>query len=136
VRRRTDASASASPELRPAAPLDVAVPVAGAFALLVALVVFAPNVFFPPESFLPANPLETPPGVKPEWYFVWLYAMPRLLSEYTALVLQGAALLALFALPFLDRSPHRHPLDRPFVAAAIVLAVVAVLALTALGYLA
>ena len=119
---------------RPAAPLEIAAAVTGAFALLVGFVVFAPNVFFPPQSFAPANPLETPPGVKPEWYFVWLYELPRLLSEEIALGLQGLAILALFALPFLDRGPRRHPRDRPFVSAAIVAAAVAWLVLTVLGY--
>jgi ubiquinol-cytochrome c reductase cytochrome b subunit len=136
-RRARDAKAPAEDALaRRTAPLETATALAAAFAVLLACVVFAPNLFFPAESFLPANPLETPPGVKPEWYFLWLYVLPRLVSEHAALALQGLALLALFALPWLDRSPHRHPRDRPFVAAAIVLAALVWLALTVLGFLA
>ncbi len=133
-RRRRSAAQVEGAGARAAAPLEYATAIAGALVLLVALVVFAPNVFFPPASFAAANPLETPPGVRPEWYFVWLYQLPRLLSERTALVVQGLAILALFALPLLDRSPHRHSFDRPLVTAAIALAVVAGLVLTVLGY--
>jgi ubiquinol-cytochrome c reductase cytochrome b subunit len=134
-RRGSDAVApEAATPARRGAPLEAAAAIAGAFAVLVGFVVFAPNVFFPPESFAPANPLETPPGVKPEWYFIWLYELPRLFSEEVALGLQGLAILALFALPLLDRGPRRHPRDRPFVAAAIVAGAVAWLVLTVLGY--
>jgi ubiquinol-cytochrome c reductase cytochrome b subunit len=129
----TPALASGEPPAR-TAPLETAAVVAGAFALLVGFVVFAPNAFFPPESFAPANPLETPPGVKPEWYFLWLYELPRLFSEEIALVVQGLAVLALFALPLVDRGPRRHFRDRPLVAAAIVAAAAAWLALTVLGH--
>jgi ubiquinol-cytochrome c reductase cytochrome b subunit len=134
--RRGGATPALASEEGPArtAPLETAAVVAGAFALLVACVVFAPNAFFPPESFTPANPLETPPGVKPEWYFLWLYELPRLFSEEVALVVQGLAVLALFALPLVDRGPRRHPRDRPLVAAAIVAAAAAWLALTVLGH--
>jgi ubiquinol-cytochrome c reductase cytochrome b subunit len=136
-RRGSATPALASEEAAPArraAPLEAAAAVAGAFAVLVAFVVFAPNAFFPPESFAPANPLETPPGVKPEWYFLWLYELPRLFSEEVALALQGLAVAALFALPLLDPGPRRHPRDRPFVAAAIVAGAAAWLALTVLGH--
>ncbi len=100
---------------------------------LVALVVLLPGAFFPPESFAPANPLETPPNVKPEWYFLWRYELGRQVPETIALVLQTLALGALAALPFFDRGPGRHPFERPWVMLGLGLALVAWVALTVLG---
>jgi len=36
-----------------------------------------PEVFAEPENYIPANPLVTPNHIKPEWYFLWLYAILR-----------------------------------------------------------
>jgi ubiquinol-cytochrome c reductase cytochrome b subunit len=102
--------------------------------VLLALVFFAPNLFFPAEHMLPADPFETPPNVKPEWYFLWAYQLPRLVPERLAMMLQGLAVAALFALPFIDRSPARHPLDRPWITGALVLGLLALLTLSVLGY--
>ncbi len=116
--------------------LTYALTIVGFLLVLFTLILFAPNLFFPVDHFLPANPFETPPNVKPEWYFLWAYQLPRLIPEALALPLQGLAVLALFALPFLDRSPHRHPLDRPLITAGLTLAWMALVALSILGYLA
>ncbi|MEE8580322.1 MAG: cytochrome bc complex cytochrome b subunit [Myxococcota bacterium] len=106
----------------------------GLVMLIVALAVFWPDLFLPEESFQPANPLETPPAVKPAWYLLWAYQLPRMMPEALALLLQGIAVAGLFALPFLDRSPHRHPLDRPLVTLGIGLALLVLILLTVLGY--
>ena len=42
----------------------------------------------------------------------------------------------LFALPFIDRSPHRHPRDRPLITAGLGLVLAVLLGLTLFGYLA
>ncbi|MCZ6781899.1 MAG: cytochrome bc complex cytochrome b subunit [Proteobacteria bacterium] len=104
--------------------------------LVFATVFFAPHLFSPLESFLAADPFDTPPNVKPEWYLLWAYQLPRMVPERLSLVLQGVAVTGLFALPFLDRGPARHPLDRPAATAAVLLALVALVVLTVLGYLA
>ena len=114
------------------APRVALVLIAG-LATLVGLVVFLPGAFFPPESFAPANPLETPPNVKPEWYFLWRYELGRLVPETVALALQTLAMVTLAALPFLDRGPRRHPFDRPLVICGLLLAVTAWGVLTLLG---
>lgn len=48
-----------------------------ALCLLLFLTCSSPNLFNDPENFIPANPLITPPHIKPEWYFLWLYAILR-----------------------------------------------------------
>ena len=57
-----------------------------------------------------------------------------MMPERLALALQGIAVATLFALPFLDRSPLRHPRERPLVAALIVFAALALVVLSVLGY--
>lgn len=68
--------------------------------LFITLVIFYPNLFTDPENFLLANPLITPTHIKPEWYFLWLYAIlrsiPNKLGGVIALFL---ALIILFTLP-------------------------------------
>nr|YP_010236197.1 cytochrome b [Melinna cristata]QTD82971.1 cytochrome b [Melinna cristata] len=68
---------------------------------LILIVMFWPNLFGDPENFTPANPLVTPIHIKPEWYFLWAYAIlrsiPNKLGGVTAMF---AAILILFTLPF------------------------------------
>ena len=83
-------------------------------ALFLAIVFFAPNIFFPPDALVPANPFLTPAHIKPEWYFLANYQTLKIFpNEIIGLALQGAAMTFLALLPFIDRSPERHPLKRP-----------------------
>jgi quinol-cytochrome oxidoreductase complex cytochrome b subunit len=99
-------------------------------------VFFAPNLFFPAEHLLAADRFDTPPNVKPEWYFLWAYQLPRMMPEALALAVQGVAVLGLFALPFIDRGAARHPFDRPLIATLLVLVATALIVLGVLGHLA
>ena len=40
-------------------------------------VFFAPNFFGEPDNYIEANPLQTPPHIVPEWYFLPFYAILR-----------------------------------------------------------
>ena len=42
-----------------------------------AFVFFAPNLLGDPNNFIPANPLQTPADIVPEWYFLPYYAILR-----------------------------------------------------------
>jgi len=71
-----------------------------ALTLFISLVLFAPNLLTDPENFLLANPLVTPIHIKPEWYFLWVYAILRSIPNKLGGVLAlFAALLILFILP-------------------------------------
>ena len=61
----------------------------------------------------PANPFETPEGIKPEWYFLPMFQLLKYMPEPVAVALPGLVGLLLFLLPLLDRSPERHPRRRP-----------------------
>ena len=69
--------------------------------LLSVIVLLAPNLLGDPENFLPANPLVTPTHIKPEWYFLWAYAILRSIpNKLGGVIAIFAAILILFILPF------------------------------------
>ncbi len=83
-------------------------------AFFLAIVFFAPNLFFPESAFEPADPFVTPPGIKPEWYFLWAYQALKIFpSEIIGLGVQGAFMTFLALLPFIDRGAERRPFKRP-----------------------
>nr|YP_010892891.1 cytochrome b [Philypnodon macrostomus]WJQ22660.1 cytochrome b [Philypnodon macrostomus] len=81
---------------------------------LTALALFAPNYLGDPDNFTPANPLVTPPHIKPEWYFLFAYAIlrsiPNKLGGVLALL---ASILVLMLVPFLHTSKQRGLTFRP-----------------------
>nr|QJX58786.1 cytochrome b [Sericulus chrysocephalus] len=82
--------------------------------LLVSMALFSPNLLGDPENFTPANPLSTPPHIKPEWYFLFAYAIlrsiPNKLGGVLALI---ASILVLFFLPLMHTSKLRSMTFRP-----------------------
>nr|ABU45727.1 cytochrome b [Microspingus erythrophrys] len=83
-------------------------------ALLVSLALFSPNLLGDPENFTPANPLVTPPHIKPEWYFLFAYAILRSIPNKLGGVLAlAASILVLFLIPLLHTSKVRSMTFRP-----------------------
>nr|ALG76026.1 cytochrome b [Sicista kluchorica] len=84
------------------------------FFILLTLVLFSPDLLGDPDNYMPANPLSTPPHIKPEWYFLFAYAIlrsiPNKLGGVIALVL---SILILILLPFLHNSKQRSMVFRP-----------------------
>jgi len=71
-----------------------------ALSLFIIIILFLPSLLTDPENFLLANPLVTPIHIKPEWYFLWVYAILRSIPNKLGGVLAlAAALLILFILP-------------------------------------
>nr|AFB19950.1 cytochrome b [Garrulax pectoralis] len=82
--------------------------------LLASLALFAPNLLGDPENFTPANPLATPPHIKPEWYFLFAYAILRSIPNKLGGVLAlAASVLVLFLIPLLHTSKLRSMTFRP-----------------------
>ncbi|HRP97720.1 MAG TPA: cytochrome bc complex cytochrome b subunit [Rhodocyclaceae bacterium] len=106
------------------------------------LFVFSAVVFFWPEgggyflefnNFIPADPLKTPPHIAPVWYFTPFYSVLRAVTyplfgidaKFWGVVAMGAAVVILFFLPWLDRSPaksirYRGPIYKSALAIFIV----------------
>nr|ACR81527.1 cytochrome b [Rhipidura threnothorax] len=81
---------------------------------LVTLALFSPNLLGDPENFTPANPLATPPHIKPEWYFLFAYAILRSIPNKLGGVLAlAASVLVLFLAPLLHKSKQRSMTFRP-----------------------
>nr|CCI51103.1 cytochrome b [Corvus macrorhynchos mandshuricus] len=81
---------------------------------LVTLALFSPNLLGDPENFTPANPLATPPHIKPEWYFLFAYAILRSIPNKLGGVLAlAASVLVLFLMPLLHVSKQRSMTFRP-----------------------
>nr|YP_005088354.1 cytochrome b [Sacalia bealei]ACZ55640.1 cytochrome b [Sacalia bealei]QKE47602.1 cytochrome b [Sacalia bealei]WBW69153.1 cytochrome b [Sacalia bealei]WBW69154.1 cytochrome b [Sacalia bealei]WBW69157.1 cytochrome b [Sacalia bealei] len=82
--------------------------------LLLILALFSPNLLGDPDNFTPANPLSTPPHIKPEWYFLFAYAIlrsiPNKLGGVLALLF---SILVLFMMPTLHTSKQRTASFRP-----------------------
>lgn len=69
------------------------------------IVLFSPNLLTDPENFLLANPLVTPVHIKPEWYFLWVYAILRSIpNKLGGVIALALALLILFILPISSAS--------------------------------
>nr|YP_009355571.1 cytochrome b [Acanthaphritis unoorum]BAX03902.1 cytochrome b [Acanthaphritis unoorum]BBU26084.1 cytochrome b [Acanthaphritis unoorum] len=90
----------------------------GGFGLLLifltSLALFSPNLLGDPDNFTPANPLVTPPHIKPEWYFLFAYAIlrsiPNKLGGVLALLF---SILVLMLVPLLHTSKRRSLTFRP-----------------------
>ena len=82
--------------------------------LFAAAVFFFPNAMGHPDNYIPANPLQTPAHIVPEWYFLPFYAILRAVPDKLGGVLaMFGAIAVLFVLPWLDRSPVRSAKFRP-----------------------
>jgi ubiquinol-cytochrome c reductase cytochrome b subunit len=87
--------------------------VVGFLIIFLAIVFFAPDffgLFLEAPNFEPANPLKTPDHIAPVWYFTPFYAMLRAVppmfgSQFPGVVVMFAAILVMFFLPWLDKSP-------------------------------
>nr|QPF96798.1 cytochrome b [Esox americanus americanus] len=82
--------------------------------ILASLALFSPNLLGDPDNFIPANPLVTPPHIKPEWYFLFAYAIlrsiPNKLGGVLALLF---SILILMLVPVLHTSKQRGITFRP-----------------------
>jgi ubiquinol-cytochrome c reductase cytochrome b subunit len=93
----------------------------GVFLILFAAVTFfAPNYLGHADNYIPANALSTPAHIVPEWYFWPFYAILRaftvdfiLDAKLWGVLAMFAAILLLFFLPWIDRSPVRSGSYRP-----------------------
>ena len=97
------------------------------------------SVLSPWEIGEPANPLETPEGIKPEWYFLPTYQLLKYFSgpfgKFLGILVSGVPFVMLFAWPFLERGPGRHPRRRRWAVRLGYVAVALALFFGVLGYL-
>nr|UEK25466.1 cytochrome b [Spilogale angustifrons yucatanensis] len=102
--------------------------------ILMALVMFSPDMLGDPDNYTPANPLNTPPHIKPEWYFLFAYAIlrsiPNKLGGVLALIM---SIMVLAIIPLLNTSKQRSMMFRPLSQCLFWLLVADLLTLTWIG---
>jgi ubiquinol-cytochrome c reductase cytochrome b subunit len=112
------------------------------------LIVFCGVIFFAPDggnmvlekpNFEEANPQVTPPEITPAWYFGVFYAMLRATpsmfhSALPGVIVMFSAVVILFFLPWLDRSPVKSIRYKgPIFKVAVTLFAIAFVVLNYLG---
>ena len=109
----------------------------GAILLILALmllVLSTPDLLGDPDNYTPANPLNTPPHIKPEWYFLFAYSIlwsiPNKLGGVLALVL---SILILVLIPFLHTSKQQSIIFQPISQCIFWILVADLLTLTWIG---
>ncbi len=75
---------------------------------------YYPNLLGHSDNYIPANPMQTPPSIVPEWYLLPYYAILRSIPDkLLGVVAMFASLLILLAMPLLDTSRIRGSQFRP-----------------------
>ncbi len=102
------------------------------YVLLAVLVVLAS--LFPAGLEAQANALETPEGIKPEWYYLGVYELLKLVPRIIGIMIPIVGIGVLVVWPFLDRSEEVLIRRRKVVVGGATLILVALIALTVRGY--
>lgn len=85
------------------------------FLILSIFVFFFPNALGHPDNSIPANPMQTPISIVPEFYLLPFYAILRAIpNKLLGVVAMLASILILFLLPYLESSRVRSSAFRPF----------------------
>ena len=75
---------------------------------------YFPNALGHPDNYIPADPMQTPPHIVPEWYFLPYYAILRSIPDKLGGVLaMFSSLIVLFLIPFLNTSDIKSTNFRP-----------------------
>ena len=111
--------------------------------MIIFLIMFSVFVFFAPDAlghtdnYIPANPLQTPAHIVPEWYMLPFYAILRCVTfdigpipaKLIGVILMFAAIAVIFVLPWLDTSKVKSMRYRPVMRWFFVIFVVVCIAL-------
>lgn len=101
---------------------------------LILLVLFAPNLFRDPENFIKARSSVTPIHIKPEWYFLWIYAILRSVpNKLGGVIAAFSGILIIYLIPFTNPSNKRSLLFYPINKFIFWLFIISFLILTWIG---
>ena len=88
------------------------------YAVMAAIVILAS--LFPAGLEAKANPLLTPEHIKPEWYFLGVYELLKLVPRDVGIIVPIGLVLVIVILPLLDRNQEIRPRRRPIAIACAV----------------
>jgi len=81
----------------------------------ITIIYYFPNALGHPDNYVPADPMQTPAHIVPEWYFLPYYAILRSIPDKLGGVLaMGGSLIVLLLIPFINTSIVRSSNFRPF----------------------
>jgi len=86
-----------------------------AFFLALSVIIFyLPNLLGHSDNYIPANPMQTPPSIVPEWYLLPYYAILRSIpNKLLGVIAMLGSLLILLLMPLVDTSRVRGSQFRP-----------------------
>jgi ubiquinol-cytochrome c reductase cytochrome b/c1 subunit len=97
-------------------------------------VFYAPNFLGNADNYIPANPMQTPNHIVPEWYLLPYYAILRSVpNKLLGVILAFGSIFLMFLVPWLDTSPVRSARFRPIYKWVFWLLVIDVIALGWVG---
>ena len=97
-------------------------------------VFYAPNFLGSSDNYIPANPMQTPNHIVPEWYLLPYYAILRSVpNKLLGVIMAFGSIFLLFIVPWLDTSPVRSARFRPVYKWVFWLLVIDVIALGWVG---
>ncbi len=101
--------------------------------LVVVLIVAILGLFKPVGLGDPADPMNTPLHVKPEWYFLGLYQLLKYIPKTTGAVIPVIFVAIVALWPFIDRNPDTSKKNIRVRFIAIVIGVAILIGLTIWG---
>jgi quinol-cytochrome oxidoreductase complex cytochrome b subunit len=101
--------------------------------VVIAIIVGAIGLFLPVGLGVPADPMDTPAHVKPEWYFLAFYQILKYIPKTTGVLLLIIGVLGLIMLPFIDRKPDKSKKAYRIRFALVAVGLIIAIALSLLG---
>jgi quinol-cytochrome oxidoreductase complex cytochrome b subunit len=101
--------------------------------LALVLIVGALGLFLPVGLGDPADPMNTPAHVKPEWYFLALYQLLKYIPKTAGAVIPVIGVILVIVWPFLDRKPELSPRQKLFRLVIAIAGLILAIALTIWG---
>jgi len=78
------------------------------------IISFAPNLFSHSTDNIPADPLQTPANIRPEWYFLAQYQMLKMIPiKFLGVAIQFVLAAVIMFWPFIDAEKEKDILKRP-----------------------
>lgn len=95
------------------------------FTVMFFIITFLPNLYFPDEANVPADPFSTPREIRPAWYLLAPYQILKLIpNKFFGVMMQIVLALIVILWPFLDTQREKNVMKRPVLRGAFLLFII------------